>query len=507
MTANVQASSGSELTSLGATQLARLISDGKLSSVELLDAYLERVEALNPAINALVLVEAERARTDAKSFDDRRSRGDDLPLGGLPVSVKDSIEVAGWRTTSGARRHADHVPGRDAVVIQRLRAAGAILFGKSNLPPYAGDYQTFNPLFGVTNNPWDTSRTAGGSSGGSAAAVAASLTGCELGSDISGSIRNPAHFCGVYAHKPSYGTVPYLGHIPGAPGSLIPVDGATIGPMARCAQDLLVALEVIAGPHGADVAAWSLKFPPSRGDALGHFRVAAYLQDDTCPVSEEVRSVIDDWVTRMGAAGVRIEELASPPVPMPEAVALAEALLGAAISPSVRDDVFKIACEHEATSPQPEEPGGMATARHVAMRHRKWLALTEERERQRHAWNEFFRGYDVLVLPAVPVVAFPHDLAGDRFSRTVTIGDRTLSHYDLVRWCNAVGVAYLPATAVPVGLSRSGLPVGVQIVGPYLEDLTTLRFAMAAEQVTGAAPLPPCINPDAITQSAGERSR
>lgn len=486
----MQRSSESGLTSLGALQLVRLISSGKISSRELLDAYLERVEALNAGINALVLVDADRARADAKAYDNRRSR-DDLPLGGLPMSVKDSIEVAGWRTTSGARRLADHVPGRDAVSVERLRAAGAILFGKSNLPPYAGDYQTFNPLFGVTNNPWDPARTAGGSSGGSAAAVAAGLTGCELGSDISGSMRNPAHFCGVYAHKPSYGIVPYLGHIPGDPGSRIPVVGATIGPIARRPEDLLATLEAVAGPHGLDTVGWSLHLPPGRGSGLADFRIASYLQDDVCPVSEDVRGTIAAWMTALRDAGGHITELASPPVPMPAATALAEALLGAAISPGVRDDIFSLACAHEATSPQPDEPGGMATARHVAMRHRNWLAFTEERERQRQTWHEFFCEYDLLVLPTVPVVAFPHDLEGDRFTRTVTIGDRTLSHYDLVRWCTAVGVAYLPVTAVPVGLSPTGLPVGAQIVGPYLEDLTPLRFAMAAELVTGPAPLPP----------------
>jgi amidase len=488
----LQQSSEPEVTNLGAAQLARLIRDGKISSAELLDLYLERIAALNPHINALVLVDADRARADARAFDDGGLRNGDLPLGGLPVSVKDSIEVAGWRTTSGARRLTDHVPLRDAVAVERLRAAGAIPFGKSNLPPYAGDYQTFNPLFGVTNNPWDLSRTVGGSSGGSAAAVAASLTGCELGSDISGSMRNPAHFCGVYAHKPSYGIVPYLGHIPGQPGSRIPVDGATIGPLARCAEDLLVTMEAIAGPYGADAAGWSLRLPPSRADRLADFRVASYLQDDVCPVSEDVRNTIGAWIATLRAAGGRIEEIACPPVPMPEATALAEAMLGAAISLGVRDDIFALACAHEATSPQPDEPGGMATARHVAMRHRTWLAFTEERERQRHAWHQFFREYDLLVLPAVPVVAFPHDLDGDRFTRTVTVGDRTLSHYQLVRWCNAVGVAYLPVTAVPAGLSSSGLPVGAQIVGPYLADLTPMRFAVAAEMVTGPAPLPPC---------------
>jgi amidase len=327
--------------------------------------------------------------------------------------------------------------------------------------------------------------------------VAAGLTGCELGSDLSGSLRNPAHFCGVYAHKPSYGIVPYRGHIPGSPGSRIPVDGAVIGPIARSAEDLLVTLEAIVGPHGPDAAGWSLRLPPSRGISLADFRVACYLQDDACPVSAEVGDAITAWLAALRAAGARITELASLPVPLPEAIALAEALLGAAIGPGVREETYALAMAHEGTPEQPGEPGALATARHVAMRHRKWLAYTEERERQREAWARFFGDYDLIVLPAVPVTAFPHDLEGDRFTRTVRVGDRTLTHYEVVRWCTAVGVAYLPSTVVPTGLSGAGLPVGAQVVGPFLEDLTPLRFAMAAEAVTGPAPLPPAAVPPA----------
>src|SRR6188472_2984600 len=217
-----------------ASELAAAIRSRLISSRELLELYLGRIERFNPALNAIVTLDADRARAEADAADAAIARGDDLgPLHGVPITIKDSIETAGMRTTSGAKMLTDYVPQHDAVTVARLRAAGAIVFGKSNLPEFAGDSQSFNDLFGTTNNPWDPQRTPGGSSGGAAAAVASGLTGLELGSDIGGSLRIPAHFCGVYTIKPTWGIVPMTGHIPPPPDAQRDVDVGVIGPLTR----------------------------------------------------------------------------------------------------------------------------------------------------------------------------------------------------------------------------------------------------------------------------------
>ncbi len=271
-----------------AGELAARLRQGEVSSRDLLDLFLERVEKLNPRINAVVTVDAARARAEAEGADEALARGDEVgPLHGLPMTVKDSLETEGMLTTSGAGELAGHVPAKDAVAVARLRSAGAIIFGKTNLASYASDVQTFNDLFGTTNNPWSTERSPGGSSGGAAAALAAGLTALELGSDIAGSIRNPAHYCGVFGHKPSYGLVPLRGHIPGPPGTLAEMDLGVAGPLARDADDLELALDAVAGPLPED-AAYRLRLPPARGSSLQDYRGAAWLDDPFCPIDSEV---------------------------------------------------------------------------------------------------------------------------------------------------------------------------------------------------------------------------
>src|SRR6478672_2859323 len=276
-----------------ATALAAVIRSGAISSRDLLDLYLERVDRFNPTLNAIVTLDADRARADADAADAAIVRSDDLgPLHGVPITIKDSIETAGMRTTSGAKMLAEYVPQRDAIAVARLRAAGAIVFGKSNLPEFAGDSQSYNELFGTTNNPWDPKRTPGGSSGGAAAAVAAGLTGLELGSDIRGSLRQPAHNTGVFTLKPSFGIVPTRGHIPGPPGTLSTPDMAVLGPIARSADDLDLALDVLAGPDPTAAVAWRLRLPPPRGRSLRDYRIGVWLDDPACPVDADVLDVL-----------------------------------------------------------------------------------------------------------------------------------------------------------------------------------------------------------------------
>src|SRR5215210_1470587 len=324
-----------------ATELVALLAQREISSRELIEIYLGRIERLNPVLNAVVTLDAERALADADAADRAIARGQPRgPLHGLPITVKDCLATAGLRTTAGARELADYVPARDADAVGRLRAAGAIIFGKSNLPAFAGDAQSYNDLFGTTNNPWDVRRTPGGSSGGSAAAIAAGLSGLELGSDLGGSLRIPAHFCGVYTLKPTYGVVPLHGHIPPPPGTMVDMDVGAIGPLARSASDLDLALSVIAGPDTEREVAWRLELPPPRGKSLADYRIAVWLDDPYCTVDREITAVHDHLITELRGAGATVEERA-PPIPLADGHDVAQRLIQGAMSGWLPDEMFQ----------------------------------------------------------------------------------------------------------------------------------------------------------------------
>jgi amidase len=317
-----------ELGFRSASDLLRALTQREISSRELLEHYLARVERWNPGLRAIVTLDADRALRRADEADAARGRGEIRgPLHGLPISVKDCFETKGLRTTAGSPRLAEHVPTADAAAVARLEAAGAIVFAKTNTPPLAMDWQTYNPLFGTTCNPWDASRTPGGSSGGSAAAIAAGLTGLELGSDIGGSIRVPAGWCGIFGHKPSWGIVPQRGHIPGWPGSLREDDINVVGPLARSAEDLALALRVLAGPLPDRARAWKLELPPPRRGALREFRVAAWLDDPAGPVDDAVRERLAAAVAALRGAGVAVDEQARPGFRLEQAARLYSRLM------------------------------------------------------------------------------------------------------------------------------------------------------------------------------------
>ena len=283
-----------ELSHRSASECLAALRTREVSSLELVDACIARIEALNPELNAVVATDYDRARETARVADAARANGNTLGLlHGLPMTIKDSLETAGLVTTSGAPELRDYVPQEDAVAVHRAIEAGAIILGKTNLPIYAGDWQTYNTVYGRTNNPWNLARTVGGSSGGAAAAIAAGFVPLEIGSDIGGSIRTPAHYCGVYGHKPSYGIVPGRGHIPGPPGTKSEADLAVVGPLARTAGDLQLALDVIAGPDTLMRDGWSLNLPASRADRLSEFRVGYWLDDPLCPIDATVRDELE----------------------------------------------------------------------------------------------------------------------------------------------------------------------------------------------------------------------
>jgi amidase len=409
------------------------------------------------------------------------------------MTVKDTLETAGLRTTAGAPMLSGHVPGRDATLVERLRAAGAVIFGKTNTPPFAGDAQTFNPLFGTTRNPWDRERSCGGSSGGSAVAVAVGLAGAEVGSDIGGSIRSPAHYCGVYGHKPTHGIIPVRGHIPGPPGSLGTYDLGAMGPLARSAADLALLLDVLAGPDEAVGIAWRLALPPPRRQALRDYRVAVWLDDPYCPVDVEVQARGHAAVAALRQAGVRVDEAARPVADLGAAYRCYEKLLWPIMSGGMEPgEIDELAAFGAATAPD-ETNAFDRFARAVTMRHRDWILADEERQQLRAGWADFFRRFDVLLCPITPVPAIPHDHEGTPLARTIRVNGAERPYVDQIVWPGLVTMALLPATAAPVGRTPAGLPVGLQIVGPYLEDRTTIDFARRLGEVIGGYEPPPGI--------------
>jgi amidase len=476
----------SELAYLSAVAIANKIRQREISSREAVDYFLARVAALDKPINSVVTVDAERARTEADAADAALVRSQPRgPLHGVPMTIKDSFQTAGMRTTSGAPELAGFIPKEDAWPVARLREAGAIIFGKTNLPIYAGDLQSYNKVFGTTNNPYDVSRTPGGSSGGSAAALACGFTPLELGSDIGGSIRLPSHMSGVVGHKPSYGIVPSHGQIPGPPGTLTLADLAVAGPMARTVQDLKLGLDIMAGPNRWEKPAWSLNLPPPRRPTLKQYRVAAWLDDPACRVEPEVRELLESATRTLAAAGVQVDHEARPGFTLEKAADTFFALLQAALAGGVPLDRLD-----DYASTVGETPAA-GTRRLLAMRHRQWLSYNERRLQMRKRWEEFFTQWDAILLPVMPCPAIPHDHSEPMASRMATVGAEQRPYWDLTDWMAPAGACYLPATVIPVGRMKNGLPVGIQIVGAYLEDRTTLDLAEHLLALVGGCPRPP----------------
>ena len=474
-----------ELHWRSATELAGAIRNKEVSSSEVLEHLVTRIERLDGPVNSVVQWDLERAQATAQAADDAVAAGDELgPLHGVPMTIKDSFQTEGCITASGAPELADFVPSEDAWPVTRLREAGAIPFAKTNLPIFAGDIQSYNDVYGTTNNPHDVERTPGGSSGGSAAALAMGFTPIELGSDIGGSIRVPAHYSGVVGHKSSFGIVPAHGQIPGLPGSLSQADLAVAGPMARSVADLELGVDVLAGPHRWDAPAWRLDLPPSRADELADFRLAAWIDDEACPVDADTRAALGGAIAAIEAAGGRVDVDARPGFTLDKAFRVFGDLLFAALSGGHPKDKI----EHLATDTS-DTPLGWVK-RGTAARHRDWLSNHERRLQLRERWAEFFTGFDAILLPVHPRAAIPHDHSEPQWDRRVVIGGVEGPYLDLFPWVAPAGVAYLPATVVPVGIGSDGLPIGVQIVGPYLHDRTTLRLAAIVSELCGGCPRP-----------------
>jgi amidase len=479
-----------DLDFASALDAARAIRRGEVSSVELTTRVLDRIARYNPRLNAIVTLTADAALARAKAADEARARNEWWgPFHGVPCTVKDTLEVAGVRTTAGTRQYASHQPARDAAVVARLRAAGAVLLGKTNVPPFAADWQSSNPVFGTTNNPWDVTRTPGGSTGGGAAAISAGLSFLEPGSDIGGSIRIPAHFCGIYGHKPTLGVVPQRGHIPPPPGApTVPQVLPVIGPLARSAGDLLAALEVLGGPDDEDARAYRWSLPPARAARLRDYRLGFVLDDPACPVSADVREPLSRAIDGLRAAGVGLEEGWPAGVKPAEQYEVYLALLYSVFAITVPDDQL------EALRQRALKQDGTHEARQAlafTAPHKYYAIANARRLAARAVWQEYFRTHDAFLLPTTFVAAFPHDPTAPMGSRRLDTPEGPRTYLDLSFWISFATLTGLPATTAPVGFTRGNLPVGVQIVGPYLEDATPIDVAGRLADVVGGFRPPP----------------
>jgi amidase len=481
-----------DIATASATELAASIRRREIGSVELLDAYAARIARYDGALHAVVTLDLERARARAAEADEALARGEHWgPLHGLPMTVKDSYETAGLRSTAGFPPWSSNVPAADADVVARTVAAGAIVFGKTNLPTLAADLQSYNPLFPTTNNPWNVARTPGGSSGGAAAALACGFTSFETGSDIGGSIRTPSNWCGVYGHKPTHGIIPLRGHIPGPPGTLAEPDLSVAGPMARSADDLELLLSLQAGPSADRARAWKLDLPPPRHEKLSEYRVAAWLDDEDFPVDPGVRAALAGAVQALRAAGASVDEGARPALRLADLFDTYLRLLAPVIVSGMPPENFGAMQDLARSMPEDARDGLTLLARYGTEVHRDWLAANEARERIRAAFADFFTRYDILLTAVTPVTAIAHDHSEPMPLRTIAVGDQRRPYFDLLAWISPATCALLPATVAPVGLAADGLPVGVQIVGPYLEDRMTIDFARKMSAVVGGFVAPP----------------
>jgi amidase len=477
-----------------ATEMLAALRARKASAIELLELHRRRIARHNPELNAIVEPDFERARQAADAADRRRLAGEDAPLLGLPMTLKESINVRGLRTTAGMPFWKDARVDYDAPVTTRVQAAGAVVMGKTNVPQMLADWQSTNPVYGRTNNPWDLSRTPGGSSGGSAAALAAGLTPLEFGSDIGGSIRVPAVLCGVYGHRPSETVMPRSGQFPFPP---MPNPAGVMGvqgPMARSAEDLEVALDVAAGPDAGEDVAWRVRLPAARHERLSSFRVAVLPSPDWMPVEAEIAAALESLAGRLGRLGCQVKQT------QPEALgdhrqhhALYLTLLSTMTSARLPADARRALLEVLRTRDDEWSRASQAGIEGTAPEYLGWIA---QREQFRAAWRAFFREWDVLLAPAFLTVAYPHwdkptPATPESLRKTLDVNGKPALERLGLFYPGLATLAGQPATAFPTGLTRAGLPIGLQAIGPYLEDRTPIRFTgLIAREFGGFTPPP-----------------
>jgi amidase len=473
-----------------ATQLAALIRRRKIGCLELLDHYLARVDRFNPAINAIVWMDRAGARRRARRADAALAKGEIWgPLHGLPMTVKEAYDLAGSPSTHGIPAWRDNIAATDSVVVARLKTAGAVIFGKTNLPYAMADWQSYNDIYGTTRNPWNTELVPGGSSGGSAAALAAGLCAAEAGSDIGSSIRNPAHYTGTFGLKPTWGIVSQRGHAP--PQWLHQPDVAVVGPMARSAVDLKLLLDVMAGPDPIDAGAWQLALARPRLKSLKGLRIALKLGDPNVTVEREYADVLQALAERLAKAGAKVSDRAVPQVDLTRQHDLYLRLYRAALSAGTEADIAQWRAALDTPLGRSNERMLRGMLEGNTLSHRQWLQLANERAHLRQRWAEFFDSWDILLCPAAAGPAWPHDHAGERWMRKIIVNGKPVPVTDQLFWSGISGVVLLPSTVGPAGLTKSGLPLGYQAIAGHGQDRTALLFSRLVERECGGFVAPP----------------
>jgi amidase len=482
----------SELHFKSAAELARMIQRREVSSRELLEHFIARIELHNPKLNTVVAKDIERARKLALEADEALARGESRgPLHGLPTTIKDAFEVEGIVSTGGAPEWANNIPPRSATAVERIQRAGGIVFGKTNVPYMSGDLQTYNDVYGTTNNPWNLACGPGGSSGGSAAALAAGLTAFEYGSDIGGSIRTPAHLCGVFGHKTTYGIVPKRGHVSPPPGFLREGDLSVAGPLARSAEDLDILLGLTAGPDWSMSSGWKLDLPPARARSPKELRVAVWIDDPFCEIDKESAALLKNAAKALEDAGAHVDWNARPAFTLAEIteiyLILLHSCVGAGFPPAIKE---RWNAEKAKLAPDDKSHAALQM-RGATMTYADRMIWEERQAQVRMKWADFFKSYDVVLSPVLMRPAFPHDQSSNWHARKLAVNGKEREYMDVLIWAGPAVVSYLPATAAPVGVTSEGLPVGVQIIGPHMGDRTTIAVAGMLEKILGGFKAPP----------------
>ena len=479
-----------------ATELSAALNARKVSAVELVQDAIARIERHDAKIKAVCVRDFARALDTARAADAERARGETRPLLGIPLTVKESFDVAGLPTTWGMPAQKDFRPPEDALAVSRVKDAGGVILGKTNVPLGLDDWQSYNDIYGTTNNPYDLSRTPGGSSGGSSAALAAGYGPLSVGSDIGGSLRVPAFHCGVYAHKPTFALAPMRGHTP-PPLPPLPEDHdlVVIGPMARSAADLSLLLDVIAGPDPLEAGtAYKLALPPPRHGQLKNFRVLVIDTDPVLPTNAVVRAAIDQLAANLGKAGVKIERKSQLLPDFAASSRLYMRMLMSFLSVTFQPEAYAGALAAAANLPADDMSLRAERLRGIALSHREWVRADVARARLRAQWRALFRSFDAVICPVMPTPAFPHDHSPEQEKRSISIDGKEYVYPDQLAWPGIATLPGLPATAIPICLSPEGLPIGVQIVGPRLEDRTPLKLAELIEREFGGFVPPPAFD-------------
>ena len=468
-----------------ALQAAEAIRRKQVSSVELTRRVFERIDRYNPALNAFVYQLRDDALARAEKADAALARGEGLGIfHGVPINVKESFAVAGHPCTWGYPQLRDVKAPRNSEAVDRLLGAGAVLVGATNVPVALSDWQSYNPVYGQTNNPWDLKRTPGGSSGGSAAALAAGLGYLSVGSDIGGSIRVPSNFCGVFGHKPTLDLVSTAGHLPGGAPSLPGFSTllAVAGPMARSAADLLAALKVLGGPTGWDAKAWKWTLPEPRAQSLKDFRVGYVTDDPIAPTTPEVKAVLENTIERLGRAGAKLKPGWPAGYKPADLLACYRFHLDAFFYSSMPPE------EQERMRKSFGKTLGGAAARGPFA---DWQQQNFRRLAFRAQWQAWFEQADVFLSPVAFTAAFAHDHSEPQDDRMIATSAGPRHYLDMLNWIAPATLTGCPATAAPVGRTPQGLPVDIQIMGPYWEDATPITFAdLLTREIGGFTPPP-----------------